>query len=280
MSEALHLPFPARPPQPITGGALPGLRIGTSGFSYPDWRGPFYPERLPDRQMLDYYAERFRAVEINATYYQIPAARTMASLATRAGGRLEFAVKAHQDMTHARANFPSAAPAFRDAVAPLRDAGSLACILVQFPPSFRASAEGRDFLRRVAGELAPDPVAIEIRHASWATEETFDLLRQLGLAYCCVDAPPLPGLPPPLAPATAPLAYVRFHGRNAAAWRKPTGGRHARYDYLYTEAELREWLPRLRDLAGRSERCYAFFNNHVRGQAITNAHMLAALLAG
>jgi uncharacterized protein YecE (DUF72 family) len=122
-------------------------------------------------------------------------------------------------------------------------------------------------------------VAVEFRHASWMGDETFDLLRELGLALCCVDAPRLPALPAPAAVTTARFAYVRFHGRNARNWWKVTGDAGPRYDYLYTETELSEWVPRLRALAAATDRCYAFFNNHVRGQAVTNAGMLAALLA-
>jgi len=119
---------------------------------------------------------------------------------------------------------------------------------------------------------------VEFRHASWTTPETFAFLREARLAFCAVDTPRLPGLPPPVVAATAPLGYVRFHGRNRATWR--TGTAATRYDYLYTEGELAEWLPRLRGLAAETQRAYVFFNNHVRGQAVSNAQMLAGLLHG
>jgi len=254
------------------------IKIGTSGFSYPEWRGPFYPEGLPQQRMLDFYAGQFAAVEINSTYYHIPPPRNMAAMAKRAEGRLEFAVKAHQDMTHSREKAHDALPAFREAIQPLREAGALGCILLQFPFSFKATGGNADFLRRIAAGLAPDPLVVEFRHRSWTTEVTFDLLRKLGLAYCCVDEPRLPNLPPPIVRATAPLAYVRFHGRNRQKW-----WTHAeaweRYDYLYSEAELREWVPKIRSLAEASQQCYAFFNNHARGQAVTNAQMLIKLLS-
>ena len=255
------------------------VKIGTSGFSYPEWCGPFYPEKLPRQQMLEYYARHFLAVEINSTYYHIPPARNMAAMAKRAEGRLEFAVKAHQDMTHARDKYADALPLFRTALAPLREAGALSCVLVQFPFSFKATAEHTDFLRRITGDLAPDPVVVEFRHRSWSREDTFDLLAKLGVAYCCVDEPRLPNLPPPVVRATAPIAYVRFHGRNREKWWS-----HAeaweRYDYLYREEELLEWVPKIRFLAGAARVCYAFFNNHARGQAVTNARMLIQLLSG
>jgi uncharacterized protein YecE (DUF72 family) len=228
--------------------------------------------------MLEFYTRHFPAVEINSTYYHIPPARNMASMARRAEGRVEFAVKAHQDMTHTRDKYGDALPLFRDAIAPLREAGSLGCVLVQFPFSFKATPENTDFLRRIAGDLAPDPVAVEFRHRSWTSEETFDLLRNLGVAYCCVDEPRLPNLPLPVVRATAPIAYIRFHGRNRQKW-----WTHAeaweRYDYLYSEGELLEWVPKIRSLAEATQKCYAFFNNHAHGQAVTNAQMLIGLLS-
>ncbi len=254
------------------------IKVGTSGFSYPEWRGIFYPEKLPQQQMLEFYAQCFPAVEINSTYYRIPPARTMAAMARRAEGRLAFAVKAHQDLTHSREKYAEALPLFREALVPLRESGSLACILLQFPFSFKATAATEDFLRRAVGDLRSDPVVVEFRHRSWLTEETFGLLRSLGAAYCCVDEPRLPNLPSPIVRATCPPAYVRFHGRNRQKWWTHDAA-WERYDYLYSDAELREWLPQIRALAEATGACYAFFNNHARGQAVTNARMLADLLA-
>lgn len=275
-------------PDPHPGGdgvASPGsergsrsIKVGTSGFSYPEWRGPFYPEKLPQQQMLEFYTRHFPAVEINSTYYHVPPARNMAAMARRAEGRLEFAVKAHQDMTHDRDKYADVFPLFRDAITPLREAGVLGCVLVQFPFSFKATPQNAEFLRRMAGDLASDPMVVEFRHRSWTTAETFDFLRELGVAYCCVDEPRLPNLPPPVVRATASIAYVRFHGRNQKTW-WTHGEAWERYDYLYSEAELREWVPKIRSLAEATKKCYAFFNNHARGQAVTNAQMLLQLLS-
>lgn len=253
------------------------IKVGTSGFSYPEWRGPFYPEKLPQQDMLDYYARHFPAVEINSTYYHIPPAKNMAAMTRRAEGRLTFAVKAHQDMTHNREQYAAALPAFQEALGPLRQAGRLGCVLVQFPFSFKASPANADLLKRMAGDLASDPVVVEFRHRSWITDETFRLLAEQRLAYCCVDEPRLPNLPPPVVRATASPAYVRFHGRNREKW-----WRHdapwERYNYLYDEAELSEWVPKIRALADAAGTCFVFFNNHARGQAVENAQSLLRLL--
>ena len=254
------------------------IKVGTSGFSYPEWKGHFYPEKLPQQQMLDFYAQHFPVVEINFTYYHIPSPRNMGAMAKRAEGRVEFAVKAHQEMTHTRDRYADALPLFREAITPLREAGALGCVLVQFPFSFKATPSNTDFLCRIASDLAPHPVAMEFRHRSWTRDETFGLLCDLGVAYCCVDEPRLPNLPPPVVRATSPLGYVRFHGRNRQKWWAHSEP-WERYDYLYSEAELLEWVPKIRSLAEATQKCYAFFNNHARGQAVTNAQMLVHLLS-
>jgi len=253
------------------------IKVGTSGWSYPEWRGPFYPERLPAPAMLDFYAHHFPAVELNASYYRIPAPRATAAMAERAAGRLLFAVKTHQDMTHNRAGYAAALPAFREALGPLREAGSLGCVLAQFPSSFQASPPNLDHLKRMAGDLAADPVVVEFRHRSWITEETFRLLEERRLGFCCTDEPRLPSLPPPVVRATAAPAYVRFHGRNRAKWWQHQAA-WERYDYLYSQAELAEWVPQIRSLAERAGSCFVFFNNHARGQAVSNAQALLHLL--
>jgi uncharacterized protein YecE (DUF72 family) len=254
------------------------IQVGTSGYSYPEWKGPFYPAGLPDREFLRYYARHFGAVEINATYYRIPQARTIATMVERAEGRLAFAVKAHQEMTHLREQAEASARQFVAALAPMREAGVLAAVLLQFPFAFRHNPAGRDFLLAMRDRLAGHPLVVEFRHRSWFDAPTLAFLREAGLSLCCVDEPALPGLPPRAAEATGPLGYVRFHGRNAAKW-----WRHAqaweRYDYTYSEAELREWLPKLRHLEARTSAAFAFFNNHARGQAALNAGQLRALLA-
>lgn len=259
-------------------GARPeSVRVGTSGFSYPEWKGPFYPKGLPPQEMLPYYARHFPAVELNATFYRIPPARNMESLVKRAGPGFEFAVKAHQEMTHERQGLANALPAFREAIKPLVDAGVLGCVLVQFPYSFRQTPANQEHIRRIKEGLPETPLVLEFRHRSWLQDPVFDLLRREGLGFCCVDEPRLPGLLPPVAIATAPVGYVRFHGRNAAKWWHHEEA-WERYDYLYSAAELGEWVPRIRTLAGSTRRSYVFFNNHAGGQAVTNAQMLTRLL--
>jgi len=251
--------------------------IGTSGFSYDDWKGHFYPERIAKKDMLGYYAAVFNTVEVNSTYYAIPPAYTFETMMRKTPDGFTFAVKAHKDMTHAETAQPESFSSFIDSVRPIVDSGKLGCVLAQFPWSFRCSEENavrlREFRERV-GEL---PTVVEFRNAEWVNEGTFSLLRELGLGFCSVDEPALKGLMPRVAAATSGIGYVRFHGRNAQKWWKHEES-YERYNYLYTDEELGEWVPKVHDLEGKTERTYVFFNNHYQGKSAQNARMFAKML--
>lgn len=250
--------------------------IGTSGYSYRDWLGQFYPSGLRPNELLPYYASQFPAVEINTSYYGIPSAATTAKWASQVPLGFEFAVKAHQDMTHADDFQPEVFAQFRDAIQPLQRARMLGAVLAQFPWRFRPGPESERYLKALRGELPDVPVVVEFRHAGWAAERTFELLRELELGYCCVDEPRFKSLMPPLVTATSNVGYLRFHGRNYQQWWK--GDAKERYDYRYTESELAEWLPKVVQLAEATEKTYVFFNNHNEGNAGQNARQLALLI--
>jgi uncharacterized protein YecE (DUF72 family) len=253
------------------------IRIGTSGFSYDDWRGFFYPEDLPKKEMLSYYAGHFTVVEVNASYYSMPHAATFYQMARKVPDGFQFVVKAHKDMTHSEEFLPESFRQFRAALEPLQERGMLGCILGQFPWSFKATLASRSYLEQFRAELPDLPVVVEFRNSGWISEETFQLLQTLLLGFCCVDEPRLRGLMPPVVRATSPIGYVRFHGRNAAKWWHHEQA-YERYDYLYTEEELAEWVPKIESLAGETEHTYLFFNNHYEGKAGQNAQMMAQLL--
>ncbi len=253
------------------------ILIGTSGFSYEDWRGYFYPKELPKKEMLTFYAQHFPTVEVNATYYSMPHPTTFVQMARKVPSEFEFVVKAHKDMTHAEEFLPEPFQEFRAALEPLVERGMLGCVLAQFPWSFKATPANRSTLELFRAALPELPVVVEFRNAGWVSEETFTLLQKLSFGFCCVDEPRLNGLMPRIVRATSPLGYVRFHGRNAAKWWHHEHA-YERYDYLYTEEELREWVPRIRELSDETERTYLFFNNHYEGKAGQNAQMMASLL--
>jgi len=227
--------------------------------------------------MLAYYGEHFPVVEVNATYYALPSAATFEQMARKVPPDFEFVVKANKDMTHAEEFQPAVFQAFRGALVPLLQRHTLGCVLAQFPWSFRNTPPNQDLLRRFRGEMGGIPTVIEFRNAGWAVPETFELLRELEIGYCCVDEPRLKGLMPRTVVATSPIGYVRFHGRNAAKWWRHEHA-YERYNYLYTEEELAEWVPRIRELADETEKVYVFFNNHYEGKAGQNARMMAQLL--
>jgi uncharacterized protein YecE (DUF72 family) len=255
------------------------IRVGTSGFSYKDWVGPYYPPDLGERDWLAFYAREFSTCELNFTYYRIPDARTLARMADKTPPGFLFALKAFQGLTHER-DASRNAQAFRDFTAslqPLIDAGKFGCVLAQFPFSFHATKETSDYLRHLRDGLGDLAAVVEFRNEGWLTDATFDVLRELKLGFCCVDEPRLKGLIPPIAKATGPVAYVRFHGRNAAKWWEHKEA-WERYDYSYTPEELEEWTPKIKALDAESSLTLVYTNNHWKGQAVDTARQLKLLL--
>lgn len=252
------------------------IRLGTSGFSYDDWVGPVYPPDLPKWQWLPYYAEQFDTVELNVTYYRVPNLKTVQGWVDRTPAGFLFSVKANRELTHERKD-PDY-PGFVRSLAPLQEAGKLGCVLAQFPFSFHPSQQAQRYLQQLRQGLDDLPVVVEFRDVSWVQEATFHLLRELGFGYCCVDEPQLEGLMPPIVHASGPLGYVRFHGRNAAKWWDHQQA-WERYDYSYTEEELREWVPRLHELEQGVPIVLVYANNHYRGQSMQALRLLRQMLA-
>ncbi len=253
------------------------IYVGASGYSYDDWVGPFYPEGLDKSRFLEYYARKFRAVEVNYTYYRMPTAQTLAAMSRKTGQDFRFTVKATGELTHQRTDDPALFAQFRAALQPLVDDGKLGCVLAQFPFSFRPSEETREYLVWFREHLSDVPVVVEFRNADWVSRGTIQDLRDLGLGFCCVDEPALEGLMPPVAGATSPVGYIRFHGRNTAKWFEHEQA-WERYNYLYSDDEMREWLDRTAKIAAQTEHTYVFFNNHYNAQAVQNAGRFVELL--
>lgn len=253
------------------------ILVGTAGYSYKDWKGVFYPEKLPDKEMLGFYAQHFPFTEVNTTFYRMPNAFMLANMAAKTPPGFRFFIKAFQGLTHQRD--PGLFPEFVAALAPLVSEGRLAGVLAQFPNSFRNRPENREYLGQLREALGADvPVVAEFRHREWVEDEsTFDLLAELDLSFVCVDEPQFKSLVPPLVRATAEPAYVRFHGRNYQKWWHHDHP-DERYDYLYTEDELQDWVPRIQTLQNSVSTVYVSMNNHRRGQAVINGRMLRDLL--
>jgi uncharacterized protein YecE (DUF72 family) len=252
------------------------VHVGTSGYSFADWVGPFYPPGTKSADFLAYYASQFGCVEVNTTYYGIPRPRLMEQMAGKTPRDFRFIVKLNQAMTHEGSADPELFRQFLEVLEPLKAAGKFHGLLAQFPWAFRRSEASKAHLERLRELLSGEPLWIEFRHASWVHPKLGEWLRERSLGYCAVDEPRLAGLVPPLAMATTDTAYVRLHGRNEATWWGRGGG--DRYDYDYSERELSEWVTKVGELARAAKQTYLFFNNCHAGQAARNAKLMEELL--
>jgi uncharacterized protein YecE (DUF72 family) len=277
----------------------PLVRIGTSGWSYPQgkgtWNGVFYPEKAAARKgrfdELAFYAERFDTVEVNSTFYRIPAPNVTASWARRTPAGFEFAVKLFQKFTHpamfAKAHAAEAneigepdVGAFRAVLDPLAAAGKLGPILAQFPPSFRAEPAAWDYLRWLLEAFREFPLALELRHRTWSDEsDAVDtLLDSYKATWVLIDEPKFRlSIRQRFAPEASGFFYVRLHGRNAEAWWRHEASED-RYNYLYSAGEL-EPVVEVASAARRlAKKLYVYMNNHFESKAVANAVMLRSQL--
>ncbi|MEV4665384.1 DUF72 domain-containing protein [Micromonospora echinofusca] len=267
----------------------------------------WYPQTADDpEKRLAYYARQFPLVEVDATYYSPPAERTARLWAERTPAGFTFNVKAfslltghptrpgalYKDLrpeTDKKNLYPDdlAPQAYEEvwtrflaALDPLVAAGKLGALLFQFPPWFTIRRDNKQYLLEVAKRCAPLRPVYEFRHASWFdgdnADETLAFLREHRLAYVCVDMPQghRSSVPPVLA-ATADLAVVRFHG-HSDKW--TSRDIHEKFGYRYSDRELRDWAPKLRELADSTGETHVLMNNCYRDFAQTNAATLAGLL--
>jgi uncharacterized protein YecE (DUF72 family) len=257
------------------------LWVGTSGYSYAEWADAgFYPPGTKSGNMLPFYAQNFPITELNFTWYQMPKACSLERMHRQAPADFRFAAKLTRTLTHEidPGQWRGQAVQYRDGIAPLIQARKLAAILLQFPPSFVRAPQNRRYLADLLDELDGLPLAVEFRHASWATDRVFAELERRRTTLVAVDEPDLPGLFPRLDIVTNPgLFYIRFHGRNAKGWR--SGNMQKQFDYDYGDDELSRWAnTRIAKMARHASSGVIFFNNHVRAQAPRNAVRLINLL--
>jgi uncharacterized protein YecE (DUF72 family) len=287
------------------------IRIGTCSWADDALSKHWYPPGTPPVARLAYYAETFTTVEVDSTYYRVPTEDMVRGWAERSPDGFVMHVKAFGLLTRHPVRLEQVPPelreglpvddrgrvdrppreargrvfrAFLDALQPLRDAGKLGGILFQLPPYVVWKPASLDYLEWAREQLGADEMLVEPRHRSWFAEdiraELLRWLEQQRMSWVTVDAPKVDAgnVPATLVAATSPLAYVRFHGRNAGTWNVRGGSAAERFDYLYSEAELREWVPPLRELAGEAEQVYAFFNNNNQTDGIAQAPAGALLL--
>jgi len=235
------------------------IHIGASGWSYKHWAEAFYPEELPDKEKLQFYANHFRTVEINSTFYHLPLESTVKKWREQVPDDFIFAVKASRYITHIKRlldeesvkNFLGRAKLLKE---------KLGVILFQLPPSFKANNERlENFIRLLPKKYR---YTVEFRDDSWFTEETYEILRKRDVAICFSD---LKGKCTPLV-LTASFVYVRLHGPQKA------------YRGLYNSKELAEWAKRLDRWSRAGKTCFLYFDNDERGYAIKNAAELITMV--
>src|SRR5262245_19830255 len=288
------------------------VRVGTASWTDRTLleSGWYPPEADTPEQRLRYYARQFPLVEVDATYYALPAEQTAALWAARTPAGFTFNIKAFslftrhptpvtalpKDLRPAaektgkdRVYFKDVGPAVAEeawqrlsaALEPLRSAGRLGAILLQFRPWFPISRARKDYIVACAQRAAPDRVCAEFRNRTWMTpekqHETLGFLTGHQLPYVCVDMPQghRDSIPPVLAATSPDLAVVRMHGHSAKWDSKDI---HERFGYRYTDAELAEWAPKVRTLAKDATDTHVLFNNCYRNYAQVNAQQLTELL--
>lgn len=286
------------------------VHVGTSGWSYPTgkgkWNGLFYPatrakrDGTSDFDELRFYAAHFDTVEVNTTFYGQPRPDVAADWVRRTPDRYMFSLKLYQKFTHPRMFREAAlksAPGsdgtlldllaqvtqsdiddFRSGIEPIARAGKLGALLAQFPASFKASEGSREYLAQLLRLLSDYPLAIELRHRSWsdAFADTMQLLNAFQAAWVQIDEPKFKfSIRQNALPNIAGFYYMRVHGRNAAQWWRPDT-RDDRYNYLYSNEELKEFSETAKAADALVKKAYLYTNNHFAAKSVVNAVMLKA----
>jgi len=308
----------AAPRSPLQiGGA--SVRIGTASWTDPTMTAPgvFYPpDAATAEDRLVYYANQFPLVEVDATYYALPARRTGELWHERTPPDFTFDIKAHALMTgqpsevkrlpkDLRESLPAELldqkrvyardlpgeiedeiwARFLDGIEPLRSSGKLGAVFLQYPRWFFPTSESRDEIVKAKERLGDTPFAVELRHASWFNEKNVDrtlrFFEKYEIPFVMVDAPPgTKSSVPPMTVVTSPkMAVVRFHGRRTETWEKSGIPVVERFRYLYDADELAEWVPRIRDAADQVPEIHVLMNNCYANYGTTNAREIADLLA-
>ncbi len=231
--------------------------LGTSGWSYEEWEGPFY--RKGEKRKLRAYSSIFKTVEIDSTFYRNPSKGTVMGWLKYAPSDFVFTAKMPKLVTHdkrlgLKGDVKDDLETYFELMRPLQLGGKLGCFLIQLPPKCDCNMEN---LETFFGLLDPQfKYAIEFRNLSWIKDETWDLLKKYAIAYTIVDEPLLP----PEVHLTADFAYFRWHGRGEKIW----------FDYRYSTKEIDNWVPKVKETSKSVKKIYGFFNNHFHGYAPEN----------
>ncbi len=282
----------SRSPDPVP----QSIRIGTAGWSYKDWEGIFYPPGMQRRKIhpLEYLARFFDTTEINTSFYG-PLKPELAKLWCRKVSAVNpnflFTAKLYRAFTHSPIAVmePTSAATIRptdedevrtrEGLDALAGEGRLGALLIQFPVSFKNTSLNREYLDRLLRQFIEYPRVVEVRHSSWNDAATLSAFTEKSVGFCNIDQPLLGRSLAPTEHVTAPIGYVRLHGRNYAEW-FDSDNRNDRYNYLYKQKELEDWRERIDSVAEKAQTTYVITNNHFESKAGVNALELKAMISG
>ena len=273
----------------------PRIYVGTAGWSYKDWEGIVYPAQIKKSQHpVEFMARYIDVLEINTSFYghiKPEWGKLWSRMARAVNPQFIFTAKLNRAFTHSpiAVNESTSADTIRateederlakEGLESVAAEGTLGAVLAQFPISFKNTNANRDYLESVIEKFKQFPLVVEVRHNSWTNEGTLRYFTEKGVAFCNIDQPKLGKAITPTEHVTAPLAYVRLHGRNYDQW-FDSDSRNDRYNYLYTDPELRGWKTRIDNIAEKAQKTFVIANNHFEGKAAVNALQLKNMITG
>ena len=244
---------------------MSNIVLGTSGWSYREWVGPFYSKG--EKSMMRAYTKVFRTAEINSTFYAYPSKGTVMGWTRYSPEDNVFCAKLPKVITHNKKldldlGVESDLQSFCDLIRPLSLNGKLGCLLIQLPPKYSFDLDHLEgFFEILPKEFR---FAVEFRNLSWINNATWPLLEKYRVAYCNVDEPLLP----PEVHVTTDFAYFRWHGHGENPW----------FDYRYSPYELEPWVPKLKETSSKVKKVFGYFNNHYHGYAVENCLQVLEML--
>jgi uncharacterized protein YecE (DUF72 family) len=271
------------------------IYIGTAGWSYKDWEGIVYPAQIKKSQHpVEYLARYLDVLEINTSFYghiKPEWGKLWSRMARAVNPHFVFTAKLNRAFTHSPVAVLESTSAntiratdederlAKEGLESIAVENMLGAVLAQFPISFKNTNPNRNYLQVVIEKFKNFPLVIEVRHDSWTNEGTLRYFAEQGVAFCNIDQPKLGKAISPTEHVTAPVGYVRLHGRNYEQW-FDSDSRNDRYNYLYTEPELTGWKTRIDAIAGKAQKTFVIANNHFEGKAAVNALQLKHMLTG
>jgi uncharacterized protein YecE (DUF72 family) len=273
----------------------PQIYVGTAGWSYKDWEGIVYPAQLKKSQHpVEYLAHYIDALEINTSFYghiKPEWGKLWCRLARAVNPHFQFTAKLNRAFTHSPVAVLESTSAdtirateederlAKEGLESVTQENMLGAVLAQFPISFKNTNANRDYLETVIEKFKHFPLVVEVRHNSWTNEGTLRYFADKRVAFCNIDQPKLGKAITPSEHVTAPLGYVRLHGRNYEQW-FDSDSRNDRYNYLYSDPELKGWKTRIDAIAQKAQKTFVIANNHFEGKAAVNALQLKHMLTG